>query len=143
MTATIQQARNEIIAQFRTTWLADGNSSGIPILFANVGGQVIPTSGAWVRITVQHTEGSQPTLSGATGARRFRRFGFVTVQVFTPTGFSTLADVLTMIAASAFEGITTSPGRVMFLRVRPVEIGQEGNWFQTNVLSDFQYDEVR
>jgi hypothetical protein len=66
------------------------------------------------------------------------------VQIFTFYGKGgSLSDDLATIAKNAFEGVTTSPGRVIFRDVRSQEIGQEGQWFQTNVLADFEYDEIR
>lgn len=143
MTATVSQAKDEILAQYRTTWLADSTSVDVPIHWWNVRNQKPPTSGAWARITVQHAFGGQPTVGKNAGARRYRRTGLVTVEIWTPSGDSTLADALSMIALSAFEGKRTSPGGVWFRNVRPNEIGQDGVWFKTNVLADFVYDEVR
>ncbi|RKZ20191.1 hypothetical protein DRQ50_00095 [bacterium] len=143
MTATIAQARDEILGTFQTAWLADSVSQLLPVLYSDVS-QEPPDAGAWARVTINHTASRQATLSGETGARRYRRFGFVTVQLFTPTGEGlTLGDELTTIAVRAFEGVTTAPGRVIFRNVRPIEVGQGGSWFQTNVLADFEYDEVR
>ena len=55
----------------------------------------------------------------------------------------TLSDQLATIVKDAFEGVATSPGRVLFRNVRYNEVGQDGQWFQQNVLADFEYDEVR
>jgi hypothetical protein len=143
MTATIDQARDEILGTFRTAWLADSVSQSVPVLYSDVS-QEPPDTGAWARVTINHTTSRQATLSNETGARRFRRVGFVTVQIFTPTGGGlTLSDGLTTIAVRAFEGVTTTPGRVLFRNVRPIEVGQDGNWFNMNVVADFEYDEVR
>ncbi len=143
MTATLIQARDEILTQFKTTWEGDVVSQDLPVLYRDVP-QDIPSSGDWARVTIQHNFGEQVTLSGETGARRFRQFGIVTVQIFTETGKGMeLSDTLAMIAKTAYEGVTTLPGRVEFRRVRVNEVGQDGTWFQQNVLADFEYDEVR
>ena len=140
---TLTQARDEVQAQFRTVWLADPISAQLPVLYMDVA-DVPPEEGAWARINVQHGSGGQRTLSGDTGQRRYGRTGVVTVQIFTPRGDGMeLNDQLSAIATRAFEGITTSPGRVSFLRVRPNEIGPDGRLFHTNVLADIEYDEVR
>lgn len=143
MTATIQQARDEILSTLTTAWLGDPASADLPMLYPDRS-QEPPKQGAWARVTVQHNTGRQVTLSGETGARRFRRTGIVTVQIFTPLGDGlTLGDELTMIAGRAFEGITTASG-VIFRNVRNHEVGKDKQgWFQTNVLADFEYDEVR
>lgn len=143
MTATLNQARNEIWSTFQDAWEADSTSELVPVLYPDVSGEP-PEEGAWVRASMIHTGSTQVTLSNETGARRFRRSGIVTIQIMTPCGMGlTLSDQLTKIAMRAFEGVTTSPGGVMFLNVRPIEAGQSGNWYQVNVLADFQYDEVR
>ena len=144
MTVTdVTQARSEIHTRFKTVWDADSASQNVTVLYADTA-QDPPPEGSWARITVRHADGAQATLSGETGARRFRQFGVVTVQVFTSTGDGQVtSDVLVAIAKFAFEGVATSPGRVLFRNVRIQEVGQDGAWFQSNVLADFEYDEVK
>lgn len=143
MTATYNQAKDEILGAFRTAWLADALSLDYPIRYWDVAYQADPLT-PWARATVVHQDGEQVTLSNESGARRFRRFGVVTVQVFTEWGKNTtLGPGLAKITSEAFEGVTTSPGRVIFRNVRVNEVGQDGQWFQTNVLADFEYDEIR
>lgn len=143
MTATLLQARDEILGALKTAWDADPGSTGLPVLYSDTE-EDVPATGAWARVTVQHNEGFQATLSNAVGARRFRRLGTVTVQVFTPHNEGgTLSDTLATVAKNAFEGVTTSPGRVIFRNVRVNEVGQDKEWFQVNVLADFEYDEIR
>lgn len=145
MTATLTQARDEILGTFKTAWDAGAETVGKTVLYPNVGNQEPPTAEElWARVTVQHFVGAQVTLSGATGARRFRHNGLVTVQLFAPSGegLETL-DAAATIVKQAFEGVTTSPGRVLFRNVRVNEIGPDGQWFNVNVLADFEYDEVR
>jgi len=142
MSATITQARDEILAKFHATWDVTGASADVPVLYSDVA-QDVPDRGSWARITVRHNQGYQATLSGTIGSRRFRREGIVTVQIFTPFADGGVDnDALATIAQQAFEGEVTSPGRVIFRRVRINEVGQSGQWFQTNVLADFEYDHI-
>lgn len=142
MSATPTQARDEILAKFHETWDADEASASVPVLYGDRS-QSVPSEGAWVRIIVRHAAGSQVTLSNEEGSRRFRYTGTVFVQVFTPHADGMVdSDDLATIAMRAFEGEVTSPGRVIFRQVRLNEIGQEGQWFQTNVLADFEYDYI-
>jgi hypothetical protein len=68
----------------------------------------------------------------------------VTAQIFTEFGDGqVLADSLATVARDAFEGEVTSPGRVIFRNVRAVDVGPDGHWTQTNVLAEFEYDEVK
>ena len=150
MTATVTQARNEVFTLFRTAWLADASSLGVELRYEDVGPTdppKIPTGGdapSWVRIQLRHADGDQSSLGGETGTRIFERFGIITVQVFTPTGDGlVLNDTLSLIARNAFEGKTTSPGAVRLRRARIVAVGEDGPWYQSNVLVDFEYDEVK
>lgn len=143
MTATLTQARDEMLAVFRTAWLADSVSSSLPVLYPDTADD-LPDSGAWARVTVTHGTGGQVTLAGDSGQRRYRHTGFITVELYTPRGDGlVLNDQLATIVKHAFEGVTTSPGHVTFYRVRVREVGSDGQWFHTNVLADFEYDEVR
>ena len=140
----ITQARDEILGTFRTAWLADPISQDAPIFYWDRPDAEPPSSGSWCRITVRHARGEQATLSGETGQREFEHGGLVTVQIFAESGEGgTESDQLAAIAKNSFEGVTTSPGRVLFRNVRFNEVGQDGQWFQINVLADFEYDEVR
>jgi hypothetical protein len=140
---TISQARDEMLSVFTAAWEGDPTSAPVPVLYPDRA-QEIPTQGPWARARVQHNASAQVTLSGEAGARRFRRTGVVSVEIFTPTGDGlTLSDQLAMIASRAFEGVTTEPGRVIFRNVRVTEAGQDGAWHKTDVLADFEYDEVR
>lgn len=145
MTATRTQARDEILTQFKTVWDAGPESTGVLVRYPDAPSDPPSTQVPWVRMTVQHNPtGGQVTLRGAIGERRFRRFGIVTVQVFTIFGEGmVLADRLSEIVQGAFEGVRTSPGGVIFRAVNAVEIGKSKEWFQTNVLAQFEYDEVK
>lgn len=143
MTATLTQARDEMLAAFRTAWLANSASDQLPVLYPDTADDP-PDSGAWARVTVTHGAGGQATLAGDSGQRRYRHTGFVTVELYTPRGDGlVLSDQLVTITKQAFEGVTTSPGHVTFYRVRVREVGPDGQWFHQNVLADFEYDEVR
>ncbi len=92
---------------------------------------------------MRHNVMDQRTL-GNTGNRRFRRFGVITVQIFTLSnqGLAT-ADVFAKIALDAFEGQSTAPTEIHFRNAMINEVGEDGPWFQTNVLVDFDYDEIK
>lgn len=132
------QARDEILAKFKEAW----DPTGVPVLYSDRA-QDVPDDGSWARVTVRHQAGEQATLSDGIGRRRFRHTGTVFVQIFTPFDDGMVeSDELATIAKDAFEGEVT-PGRVIFRRVRINEIGQDGQWFQTNVLAEFEYDLIR
>lgn len=152
MTATVEQAVDAILTRFNDTWEGDAESTGIPVAWPDAKFQVPTGQDAdddplpWARVAINHNPGAggQATLSGDTGQRRYRRFGVVTVQIFTPFGGGQLkAHRLVRVAMSAFEGVDLAPSGVIFRNARFTEVGQDGAWLQTNVTADFEYDEVR
>jgi hypothetical protein len=153
MTATVEQARDQIINRFLETWEADALTTGIrtaddAILFWNKPGDPPTTPDAnnnpptWLRVAVRHYDGGQSALVDATGRKLVTRRGMVTISLFeaSKTG-GALSDKLARIAESAFEGQTTSGG-VWFKRVRTLEFGPDGVYFRTDVWADFEYDDV-
>lgn len=149
-------ARAEIYALFQTAWLADALSDGVPVLYEGKKATV-PTDAesgepvdapSWARVSLRHntdqTGGTQASAGGdANGTRVYDREGVVSVQIFTTPGKGLrLADNLGSIAQKAFQGKTTSPGGIWFRHVRIVEVGASGDWYQTNVLAEFVYQEV-
>lgn len=140
---SITQARDDILTRFRTEWLADGISAGVPLVFEDFDVDLSASTAPWARVTVRHATGRQASLSNEAGKRTFRREGTVFVQIFTPFGDGlSLSDSLANIAARAFEGKET-PFHVWFRNVRLNEIGRDGHWYNVNVLADYEYDELR
>ncbi len=151
MTATVKTARNEIYARFNTEWLADGLTAAIPVLWGNVKGD--PPVGVdsdgfglpWARVTVQHAVGGQRTLGGDAKSL-FGRDGFVTVQLFGPVGLgfddNSLMDDMIEVALRAFDAQVT-PSNIWFRNGTPTEVGVSEAWFQTNVVVEFTYDQLR
>jgi len=139
MSLTFAEARDEILAVFKSAW----DATGYEAIYEDVKKQRPDDDDPYAVVTLRHAAGFQATLAGATGTRTFRRLGLLTIQVFTPIG-NGLQDsyVLGKVAADAFEGSST-PGGVWFRDVRLNEIGRDGKFFQTNVLIDFQYDEIK
>lgn len=98
----------------------------------------------YVRFSVQHTPGaSGPAGLEAGSAKRYRRLGFVFVQVFTKAGSGRArSDALVDKALKFFE-VQAPPAGVAFQDPSPAEVGRDGGWFQVNVSSGFQYDTLR
>lgn len=146
MTATITQARDEILALFKAEWEADLASQSVVVLWEGLGDMPNSTRTPWVKIRVVHNpvQPGQVTLSGEQGQRRFRRIGAVLIEIYTGVADGLiLSDNLSTVARRAFEGKSTSPGDVIFRTVSVNEIGVEaGGWFQTNVTATFEYDEI-
>lgn len=97
----------------------------------------------WIRLQVRHTFGRATSIGNHDGVKRHTRYGLFTIQVFVPFGGSlTEAEERAILVAHSLED-KTKDRSVMLRNVRINEIGSDGHWYQTNVLADFEYDEVR
>lgn len=139
--STLVEARDKVMLHFTTAWNAQ--TPPIPLLIYDDRHRDLPDNAPYARITMRHNVMDQRTL-GNIGNRRFRRFGIITVQIFTLSnqGLAT-ADVFAKVALDAFEGSNTAPDEIHFRNARINEVGEDGPWFQTNVLVDFDYDEIK
>ena len=141
MSLTPEQAYDEILAVFKTAW--DG--TGWIALYENIAGEV-PAAGSldpWARVQMRTAFGNQGSLSGALGTQRWDRGGDIIVQIFIPLGEGlSRAKQLVKIVLDAYEGVTTSGG-AWFRNARENEIGDDGEWHQTNVVIEFTYDEIK
>lgn len=139
------EAIDEILALAHTAWTVTAAQGAERWKWENVSKQTVPPSGQepWGRITLRHTESGQTSLAGAVGTRRFTRQGALTINIFEPCGQGTGASTdLPEIMKDAYEGVTTAGG-VIFRDVTIQEIGEDGDFFQTNVTASFEYDEVK
>lgn len=136
MPATITQARDEINQLLNNALSA----SVLEVQFDDIAG-ASRTDGSWARITIKHADGGQLGFGAQT--KRFNRKGTVFVQLFTkPSDGLRQSDLLTKIVTDAIEGKTTASG-VWFTHVRVQDVGVSSGTWQTNVLADFSYDEVK
>ncbi len=141
--ATVASARDEILLHFRTAW---DLGTSTRLLYEDRHRDV-PNNANYARIMVMHNIVEHVTIGGRVGSggsgQRFRRFGLVTVQIYTISGDGlSVNDVLVQLALDAFEGQRTGLDRIEFRNVRSNEIGQTGPWFQTNVIAEFVYDRI-
>lgn len=129
-------ARDAILALFKAAW--DAQATPPTVYYDDVVGDP-PGDEAYAVVQVRHNTSGQATF-GTTGNRKFDRTGLVTVQIFTPYGGGMVqADALAQVAQDAFEGKSADSGAIWFREVRVQEIGQDGEWFQTNVTATFEY----
>lgn len=143
MSLTRKEAIDEIGALFKAAW--DTTGYGTRVKYDNVGTTSVPPADQvpWARVSLRHVTSRQASLAGANGTRRFRRTGVLTVQVFEPPGRGLSGGTdLAKIVQDAFEGIT-SPGGVIFRDVAINEVGPDGDFYQTNVVAFFEYDEIK
>jgi len=141
MPATIAQARDQILALAKA--VADANS--VSVVWEGMAADKPADNPvkSWVRIGLRHVGRRQANLAGADATRRYTSTGFLVMALFTPasSGLS-LADSLSSAFRNGVEGKTTSGG-VWFRNARTIEQGLEGSWWRTDVLADFEYDEIR
>jgi hypothetical protein len=141
MPATIQEARDQVLTLLND--VADPND--VAVVWEGTAGNP-PADGpqtAWARIGMRHFLRKQATLSGSVGSRIYTSSGIVIVSLFTPVGLGIEeADRLSVLFRNALEGETTSGG-VWFRNVRGVEMGLDQSWWRTDVIADFEYDEIR
>lgn len=150
MTTTRKNARDEMIGLIRTAWLADPLSDDLVLLYSDVNDEppAAPAAGtssppSWARVTVTHGPRGQGSLADHEGKRRYTAVGLIIIQVFTPSGNGlSISDDLCKILEDALDGAVT-PSGVWFRNVRSSEIGKSGPWFQTNVVAEFEYDEIK
>jgi len=142
---TINEAVDDMNDRFTDAW----STTGFPAVYQGVppgdaAQAAIDSNGVtcWARITVKHNISTQQSLGGP-GGRIFNRKGIVLMEVYTPTGDGlTQARNLGTILANAFEGVST-PNGVWFRNTRLNEVEPEGAWSRVNVITEFEYDEVR
>lgn len=139
MTATRTEARDDIMELVNDAW----TPTTWQIQWPDKPADVPTTPDPWARAVMKHASGTQASLAGDTGQRRWTRTGVLTIQVFTPAGEGlSRSDVLSTILVDALEGASTPHG-VWFREVRAQEIGPDGDWYQVNVMAVFEYDEVK
>lgn len=154
MTATIEQARDQICDLVKQALLADTdgalivNATPTQLLWWNRPGDppadpdTVGNPAPWIKVEVRHVLGGQSTLSGPTGGNRTTRRGIATVKFYEGFGSGlTQTDKLARVIERAFLGKSTTNG-VWFRRVRTMEFGKDGSWFRTDVLAEFEYDDV-
>src|SRR5690554_1219021 len=143
MPLTRTQARDEILQKVKQ--VADGLSDFVVIYDSTR--QDIPDENSdplptWARVVVQHIQGQQSSLSNLSNKRRYTKRGLLTIQLFTPTGDGLQkSDQLVEQFEAAVRNVST-PNGVWFRNVRSSEVGEDGPWFQTNILAEFEYDQV-
>jgi hypothetical protein len=95
----------------------------------------------WVRVSVRFSGGAQSSL-GRSGTRRFQKQGMLFVQVFTPTGHATNDnDDLAEDSLNLFEGEKIND--LWFYNGEIKTIGSDDEWYQQNVILEFNFDAIK
>ena len=141
---TLDVARDDMLGLFTVKWDANTpavNGGAIPRIYYDGRGEPgsKPHDAAWCRHQIRHTLGEVTAIGG----RRTTKIGLVTIQIFTPFENGkglTLGEELAKIGKAAYETVV-SANDVIFRNVRALEVGEDGPWYQWNVLAEFEYDE--
>lgn len=135
--STFIEVRNAIIKRFRASF------SAVPMALDNQNFDP-PTPSAtikWVRLSVQFVGGRQDSF-GKSGNRKFLKSGLLSIQVFTAIDEATnVNDTLCQQVQDLFEGVRIDDiwfydGGIRFS-------GAENEWFQQNVVFDFDFEDVK
>ena len=103
---------------------------------ANIDATVPSTSTVWIRPTIKFNTGRVESIGGA----RRSRSGVVIIQVFTPidSGQGDSDDAANTLVL-LFES-QSDPGGLRYYNVGQRDIGRVGQWWQSSVTLDFEYD---
>lgn len=135
--SSYQDAIRQALAPVAAAWAGTGFIINYPDVVENVPLTSVP----WARVTLQHAQSDQRSISRP--GQLYTSQGIMIIQVFTPQGSgisSTQKTSLVTLILSALRGQQTDGG-LFFMRVTPKEIGASGQWYQTNISCQFQYDE--
>lgn len=144
MTATVEQARDQIYGLLMTAWSANA-PAGAELIYDDAKAKKPDGPAPWARATVRHTGGGEIAINGGNGLRRYNRTGTLFINLFCPSGDGLrVLDPLVKVALDAYEGKYTSGG-VWFTKAQVREIGivKGTGLYQINVLINFSYDEVK
>lgn len=114
---------------------------GFPVVWNDLVADVPEKQTLWARVTVQHTDGRQASLSNQDGVRIWRNSGIYSIQLFEPVenGRKRSYEVGKAIL-DAFR--KSHPDCVWFTNPKLREAGRDGAFLQTNLSINFEYKEV-
>lgn len=142
MTATVQQATDDMFGAVKAPLV-----SAFPDVVRKYDGiddhEPPDANVSWVYASVRHAAGSQGSLAGADGSRRWNRQGTLIVQCFVPLHL-TGRDGAMAIAAALQNSIQRlhTPHGVWFTNATLREVGVSDAWYQVNFSATFSYDDI-
>lgn len=146
MPATYDEAYSEAAARFEQIWNAQagGVTGSVPTIryWGAESGQ-IPT-GHFCRFSMQPVDENQSTFRNREFETRYTSEGLIFIQLFAPRKDDQGAEhlrLLAQIAKSAFRGTSLGCG-IWFRRVRANILEPEHNYFRTNVIANYIYDDI-
>lgn len=149
---TFEAAANTIRSRFQSQFHA--SRASVPIAFDNVeglyqsDGTVIQSPQdangnpiTWVRLNIRSGDAHQVS-AGKTGNRVFRHPGVVIVEIYAVVGTGdSLTHAIADDIADALRGVTVSGVR-LYATSPPQSVGPDGAWWQSNIVTRFEYDQT-
>ena len=151
MTATYSTATDEMFSLVVEAWKTSPFTvAGVPatLLIADIGeAQKIPGDVYWGRLSRQTIGSPQKTLSNSVvkpGSVRYNEFGLITVQLFAPRSDSKAKAKIGSQAEWMRNVLRRkSTGNcVWFRRARINELLEQEKFIRTNVVAEFNYDDI-
>lgn len=134
---TPQDAVDAMSAIAADAWVAAGMNM-TRVVWDDLPGTVPNGEQPWARVTIRHDGG--PTRAFGESGALYSNTGTLFMQIFTPMGGANMQArelahaVVTAYRKARNEGVT-------FRNTRFKEVGSSGAFEQTNVLTDFSYDD--
>lgn len=129
----IKDVRTTIQSAFNTAWAAE-----TPIAWDNVRFNSDTTE--FVRLSIQFDNGEQASLGGITN-RLFRLDGFVFLQIFTQLNENPQRN--DELAQKAYDHFVTPVSGIRYYNPKLKYVGPDGNYFQQNIVVEFQVDQQK
>lgn len=129
-------AKDIMLAVFRDAWVDNGQNID-RVVWDDQPYNIPDGSAPWARVTVKHDSGAVRAFGE--GQALHSNSGTLFIQVFTPTGNANLSAY--NIAYPVVKAYRAAKTDVWFRNTRLKEVGNSGAFEQTNVLTDFSYDD--
>jgi hypothetical protein len=139
MSLTYEEAYDEMAEMIKAAW----DVTGYQAFYETVRDEQDTSTEPFIYYSCKIAGAFQAAMGAATGQRMFRRTGQIIIQLFCRSGKGLSESLqLAKVIADAYEG-KSSPGGVWFKNVVPKDQGRDGMFQQTNVVIDFEYDEIK
>ena len=139
MSLTYEEAYDEMTAMMKASW----DATGYQIFYETVRDEQDTSTDPFVYYSSKLGSAFQAAMGAAAGQRMFRRRGMIIIQLFCRSGKGLSESLqLAKVIADTYEG-KSSPGGVWFKNVTPKDMGRDGIFQQTNIVVEFEYDEIK
>jgi hypothetical protein len=102
-----------------------------------------PVDKFWLRVTQQTVDEGQSTLRDGTNGKRYTNTGLIFCQLFCPMSDAKCMEKGRALGVLLRNAFTAAQTEIMFTHARINELTPEGKAQRFNVVSDYEYDEIR